>query len=87
MSANIDFEIRKVIAGVFEIPEEGVQDEVNFYSTYDIDSLRLIEVVVELEKRFALSIPPPDLDLENIQTFGQLMNLVKQHINESHAIN
>jgi acyl carrier protein len=80
MIRNVEGEIRKVIADVFEIPEDGVQDEVNFYSTYDIDSLRMIEVIVELEKRLSLRIPPPDLDLESIETFGQLMGLIAQYI-------
>ena len=54
MSANLELEggIRKVIAGVFEIPEEGIQDEVDFYQAYNVDSLRMIEVIVELEKTF-----------------------------------
>jgi acyl carrier protein len=80
MTRDIEREIRKVIADVFEIPEDEVKDEVNFYTSYDIDSLRMIEVVVELEKRLSLRIPPPELDLESIDTFGQLLGLIKHHI-------
>jgi acyl carrier protein len=89
MSTNFELEggIRRVIAGVFEIPEEGIQDDVDFYQAYNVDSLRMIEVIVELEKTFALRIPPPDLDLENIKTFGQLLALIRQHIPETQAVN
>ncbi|MCI0392864.1 MAG: acyl carrier protein [Acidobacteria bacterium] len=80
MTRNIEGEIRKVIADVFEIPEDAVKDEVNFYTTYNIDSLRMIEVVVELDRRLSLRIPPPEIDLESIETFGQLLELINRYI-------
>jgi len=86
MSAIPDAEIRGVIAEVFEIPEDGIKEDVNFYTAYDVDSLRMIEVVVELEKRFGLRIPPPELDLENIQTFGELLSLIRRHAPEGQMV-
>jgi acyl carrier protein len=85
MTTDFEGDIRKTIAEVFEITEDGIQDDVDFYATYDIDSLRMIEVIVELEKRFALRIPPPDLDLENIRTFGQLLALIRRYAPETQA--
>lgn len=86
MTRNVDSEIRKIIADVFEIPEDAVKDDVNFYTTYNIDSLRMIEVVVELERRLSVRIPAPELDLETIDTFGQLLGLIKRHVPEELAV-
>lgn len=79
MNEKLESEIRRIISDVFELPEEAIQEDVNFYTTYNIDSLRLIEIVVELEKRLSLHIPPPELDLEGIQTFGDLLNLIRNY--------
>ena len=83
MSASFDAELKQVVAEVFEIPESAISDDVNFYESFDTDSLRIIEVVVELEKKFSVRIPPVDLNLEEVQTFGQLFDLIRKHVPEA----
>lgn len=84
MTQNLDGEIRKIIAEVFEIPEAGIQEDVNFYETYNIDSLRIIEVFVELERKLSLRIPPSDV--EGVETFASLLELIERYIPETLAV-
>lgn len=84
MTQNLDGEIRKIIAEVFEVPEDGIQEDVNFYTTYSVDSLRIIEVFVEIERKLSLRIPPSDM--EGIETFGSLLELIERYIPETLAV-
>jgi len=61
-------EIRAIVAEVLELEPEEVSDTGDFVDTYDADSLRAIEIVARLDKRYQIEIPQYELaDLRNLK--------------------
>lgn len=54
-------EIREIAAEVLELETEEISDDSLFGEDHGADSLRAIEILVRLEKRFGVEIPQSDL--------------------------
>ena len=86
MSETMD--IKAVEAKVIEIVSEqmGVDKseitrETSFVNDLNADSLDTVELVMEFEDQFELSIP--DEEAEKIQTVGQAIDYIKEHSNKA----
>ena len=55
-----------------------ITDETSFVSDLGADSLDTVELVMEFEDEFDLNIP--DEDAEKIQTVGDAVNYIKEHV-------
>lgn len=74
----------KVIAIVAEqmgVDKAEISRDTNFISDLNADSLDTVELVMEFEDEFETSIP--DEEAEKIQTVGQAIDYIVQHINKS----
>lgn len=56
-----------------------VKEESNFFFDLDMDSLDLIDARMDIEKEFLIDIT--DAETEKLTTFGQLLDLVEQKVN------
>jgi acyl carrier protein len=54
-------ELRQMVADLLELEPDEVEDEADFRQVYDVDSLRAIEVLARIEKRYGVDIPQPEL--------------------------
>ena len=54
-------ELRQLVAEVLELDPDEIEDEADFTAVYDVDSLRAIEILARIEKRYRLDIPQPEL--------------------------
>lgn len=54
-------ELRVTIADVLDVDAESVTDEANFVDDLDVDSLMALEVMVVLEKRYAVELAESEL--------------------------
>jgi D-alanine--poly(phosphoribitol) ligase subunit 2 len=45
-----------------------------------VDSLGIVELILEIEQRFEVSLPPEEIDIEDIRTLEGLANLVGRRI-------
>src|SRR6185295_10849215 len=73
----------KVIAIVAEqmgVDKGEINRETNFVNDLNADSLDTVELVMEFEDEFETSIP--DEEAEKIQTVGQAIDYIKNHINK-----
>jgi len=52
-----------------------IQDETDLASDLGADSLDVVEIVMEMEKEFDITIT--DADAESVTTFKELLNLIK----------
>ena len=72
-------DIRSVLASIVEevtgIPADDVQLEKSFVDDLDVDSLSMVEVVVEAEDRFGVSIP--DSEVKNLKTVGDAVSFIE----------
>lgn len=65
-SAHLD-ELRDLIAEVLEMEPEEISDTGSFVDEYEADSLRAIEILARIEKKYKVEIPQEELaKMENL---------------------
>jgi len=67
--ANIEAKVKQIIVDKLGVDESEVSSEASFQNDLGADSLDTVELIMEFEKEFDISIP--DDQAENIQTVGQ----------------
>lgn len=67
--SNIAERVNKIIVDKLGVDESEVTDDASFTNDLGADSLDTVELIMEFEKEFEISIP--DDQAENIQTVGQ----------------
>jgi acyl carrier protein len=61
-------ELREIVAEVLEIEPEELSDTGDFMEDYDADSLRAIEILARLDKKYRVEIPQSELpELRNLK--------------------
>jgi acyl carrier protein len=65
-SAHLD-ELRELIAEVLELEPEEITDTGSFVDDYEADSLRAIEILARIEKKYKVEVPQEELaKMENL---------------------
>lgn len=54
-------ELRKIMADLFGLKEEGITDDTSFENTEKWDSLKHIELVLSIEEQFNISLDADDI--------------------------
>lgn len=76
--SEIAEKVKAVIVDKLGVEEANVTPEANFTNDLGADSLDTVELIMEFEKEFNLSIP--DEDAEKITTVGEAIEYINQHI-------
>lgn len=71
--------VKKIIVDKLGIDEADVTNEASFTGDLGADSLDTVELMMEFEKEFNISIP--DDQAENITTVGQAISYLEEHSN------
>lgn len=69
--------VKKIIADKLGVEEKDIAPEANFIQDLGADSLDTVELIMEFEKEFDVSIP--DDQAEHIQTVGQAIAYLEKH--------
>ncbi len=77
--AEVQSKVVKIVAEQMGVPEAEVRRETSFVQDLNADSLDTVELVMEFEEQFELSIP--DEEAEKIQTVGQAIDYITAHLN------
>lgn len=75
MAKDIEAEVKKIIVDKLGVDESEVTQEANFTNDLGADSLDTVELIMEFEKVFDISIP--DEDAENITTVGDAIKYLE----------
>ncbi len=75
MAKDIEAEVKKIIVDKLGVDESEVTTEANFTNDLGADSLDTVELIMEFEKVFDISIP--DEDAENITTVGDAIKYLE----------
>lgn len=60
-------ELREIVADVLEMDTDEISDTGDFINDYDADSLRAIEILARIDKRYKVEIPQAELpELRNL---------------------
>ncbi|PWT76670.1 MAG: acyl carrier protein [Bacteroidetes bacterium] len=70
--------IKSIVAAKLGLEENNIRPDTTFHKDLGIDSLDLVEVIWEVEKKFKVTIP--DEELERLHTIGDLADFVDQRI-------
>ncbi len=78
--SSISDKVTKIIVDKLGVDESEVTSEASFTNDLGADSLDTVELIMEFEKEFDLSIP--DEQAENIQTVGQAIEYLEKATQE-----
>jgi len=76
MTEEISAKVKKIIVDKLGVDESEVTLEASFTNDLGADSLDTVELIMEFEKEFDISIP--DEQAENIQTVGQVITYLSE---------
>lgn len=74
MSQDVESKVKAIIVDKLGVDESEVTNDANFTNDLGADSLDTVELIMEFEKEFDLSIP--DEDAENIATVGDAVTYI-----------
>ena len=81
MADNIEEKIIEIVAEQMGVDKAEVTRETSFVNDLNADSLDTVELVMEFEDEFDMSIP--DEEAEKIQTVGQAVDYIREHSGKS----
>ncbi|MEL7834358.1 acyl carrier protein [Fodinibius sp. Rm-B-1B1-1] len=78
MSQDVESKVKSIIVDKLGVDESEVTHEANFTNDLGADSLDTVELIMEFEKEFDISIP--DEDAENIATVGNAVDYLQEKV-------
>lgn len=78
--SNIESKVKKIIVDKLGVSEEEITNEASFTNDLGADSLDTVELIMEFEKTFDISIP--DEQAENILTVGHAVEYLQSQVQE-----
>ena len=78
MSQDVESKVKSIIVDKLGVDESEVTHEANFTNDLGADSLDTVELIMEFEKEFDISIP--DEDAENIATVGNAVEYLQEKV-------
>jgi acyl carrier protein len=72
--------VTTIVCNQLDVEKEKVKPEASFINDLGADSLDIVELVMELEEAFEMSIP--DEDAEKIRTVGEAVAYIKKNAGE-----
>ena len=75
---NLENKIKEIIVDKLGIEESEITDTASFTNDLGADSLDTVELIIEFEKEFNVSIP--DEEAEKIQTVGDAIAYLKNNV-------
>jgi acyl carrier protein len=76
MSNDVEAKVKGIIVDKLGVDDADVVDSANFTNDLGADSLDTVELIMEFEKQFDISIP--DEDAEKIATVGDAVSYLKE---------
>jgi acyl carrier protein len=78
---DIESKVIEIVSDQIGVDMSEITRETSFVNDLNADSLDTVELVMEFEDEFELSIP--DEEAERIQTVGQAIDYIKEHTNKA----
>ncbi|MBI1193318.1 MAG: acyl carrier protein [Bacteroidetes bacterium] len=76
--SDIAERVKKIIIDKLGVDESEVNPEASFTNDLGADSLDTVELIMEFEKEFNISIP--DEQAENITNVGEAISYLEEHV-------
>ena len=79
--AEIESKVKRIVAEQMGVEQDQITRETSFVNDLNADSLDTVELVMEFEEQFEISIP--DDKAEKIQTVGEAIDYIKENLVDS----
>lgn len=76
MSSSVEEKVIAIVSEQLDIPKEDIQLASSFMEDLKADSLDIVELVMEFEDEFEMTIP--DEDYEKIKTVGDAIKYIQE---------
>lgn len=76
---EVEEKVISIVSEQLGVDKAEISKETSFVNDLNADSLDTVELIMELEDAFEMSIP--DEEAEKIQTVGQAVEYILQHLN------
>lgn len=76
---EVEEKVVSIVSEQLGVDKAEISRETSFVNDLNADSLDTVELIMELEDAFEMSIP--DEEAEKIQTVGQAIDYIVQHLN------
>ena len=81
--ATITVKVKEIVASITGVPMESIKDSATFVDDLGLDSLAILEIVVDVEKAF--KIRANDDELQKVRSIGDSVALILRHTCEEVA--
>ena len=86
--ATVTERLKRVVVDRLGVDENQVIPDASFTEDLNADSLDLVELIMAIEEEFAVDGQPleiTDEDAEKIQTVGQAIDYIKEHLTKANS--
>jgi acyl carrier protein len=80
-SQNLKKEIKDLIAQIIEMEVDEINDDASFIDDLDVDSLKALEILANLEKKYRIEIP--EEKLQELTTVNKTVEVARKIIEET----
>jgi acyl carrier protein len=81
--ATITDKVKTIVANITGVPLESIEDSATFVDDLGLDSLAILEIVVDVEKEF--KIRASDEELQSVRSIEDSVGLILRHTCEEVA--
>jgi acyl carrier protein len=81
--ATITFKVKEIVANITGVPLESIENSARFVDDLGLDSLAILEIVVDVEKAF--KIRASDEELQSVRSIEDSVALILRHTCEEVA--
>jgi acyl carrier protein len=81
--ATITDKVKNIVANITGVPLESIKDSATFVDDLGLDSLAILEIVVDVEKEF--NIRASDEELQSVRSIEDSVELILRHTCEEVA--
>ena len=78
MAEDVEAKVKSIVAEQLGVDQAEISHETSFVNDLNADSLDTVELVMEFEDEFDMSIP--DEEAEKIQTVGQAIDHIQKYL-------
>ncbi len=79
-TAEIRSKIKQIVANITNVPQDVIADDASFVEDLQLDSLSLLEIGVDIDYEFKLSVP--EEHLQKLRTIEDAVQLVETRLTE-----
>ena len=78
--ANIAQDVKDIIVDKIGVPADRITEDANFQNDLGADSLDIVDLIMEFEKKFEIDIPDEDAG-DKIATVGDAIKYIEEKVN------